>query len=351
VKDLRRNIVIKIILFPLSLLYGLIIDLRNWLFDNGIFKKTFFSVPVVSVGNITTGGTGKTPFTMLLIDLLSPYFTKIVVVSRGYGRRSKGIKIVSDGVNILVPVEESGDEPYLIARKYPSIPVIVSERRVPGIKVAENQFGADVVLLDDAFQHRGAHRDCDIVLINSQNDIDREHVLPLGNLRENLKHLRRANILIFTGSESDEAQDYTYDNLKVDSDYVFNCIFKVESLVDKDLKPVGDLSVLNGKCGVAFTAIADPTQFLTTLQANQIQLDAFLTFPDHHFYTKVDYGRLAEVIQKHRSDYLITTEKDLVRIDKSYLNKITVVGLRRTGVITDKEKFKIKLREFIDFKM
>ncbi len=345
-QDLRRNIFIKILLYPLSIIYGMITDFRNWLFDKGIFKQSICSVPVVSVGNITAGGTGKTPFTMLLIELLSPYFPRIVVVSRGYGRKSKGIQIVSDDKQILLPVEESGDEPYLIAKKYPGVPVIVSEKRAIGVETAVNNYGAKIILLDDAFQHRHVHRDCDIVLINSQKNIDMEKILPLGNLREHLKHLRRANILVFTGSEGNAVQD----NINVELENEFSCLFKVESIVDTDLNPIGGLSILKGKRCVAFAAIANPEQFQKTLELNHIHVDKFLTFPDHHFYSEADYLCLVEEIKRNQSEYLITTEKDLVRVDASYLGEIKVVGLRRIGMLTNLEKFKNKLQEYVDFK-
>jgi len=349
--NLRKNIFVKIILHPLSILYGMITDFRNWLFDKGILKQSSSSVPVISVGNITAGGTGKTPFVMFLIESLSDQFTKIVVVSRGYGRRSKGLKIVSDGTKILMPVEESGDEPYLIARKYSSVPVIVSERRSVGIEEAVNRFDADIVLLDDAFQHRRAHRHCDIVLVNSQTNIEMEQVLPLGNLRENLKHLRRADIVVFTGSESNEVRRIRYDNLNIGSENIFNCLFKVAGIVDADLKPVGELTVLAGQRCVAFAAIANPIQFQKTLEANNIQVDKFIAFPDHHFYSRKDHFRLIHALQRYQSDYLITTEKDLVRVNKSHLRGIKVVGIRRKGMIPNIEKFKNKLQEFVDFKL
>ncbi len=350
-QHLRKNIINRIFLYPLSVLYGLITDLRNWLFDTGIFKQESFAVPVISVGNITAGGTGKTPFTMLLIDLLSGYYSKIVVVSRGYGRKSTGLKIVSDGHKILIPVEESGDEPFLIAQKYPDVPVIVSENRATGIKKAVDHYGAALILLDDAFQHRRVQRNCDIVLIKAGENIDQEQVLPLGYLRENLKHLRRAGIIVFTGSEDDGAEKIPNDALGVNPEDIFSCAFTVEGVVDLNLRLIGAPAMLKGKSCVAFAAIARPEQFRKTLQDHHIHVDKFIAFPDHHFYLEADHLRLAGEIKKYQSDYLITTEKDLVRINPAFLSEIKLVGIRRAGRLKDMGRFLNKLREFIDFKI
>ena len=128
-KDIRQNRIIRIILFPLSVLYTCLVQLRNFLFDSSVFISHRFAVAMVSVGNITAGGTGKTPMTMWLIHLLREDFKRIVVISRGYGRKTKGIKVVSDGRGNVLSAQEGGDEPVLIARKHPSCPVIVSEKR------------------------------------------------------------------------------------------------------------------------------------------------------------------------------------------------------------------------------
>jgi tetraacyldisaccharide 4'-kinase len=348
---LQNNCIINWLFYPFSMMYRGITDLRNWLFDSGIFKQTKLSAAVISVGNITAGGSGKTPFIMLLINLLSPSFSNIVVVSRGYGRRSKGLKIVSDGNKVLMGVVESGDEPFMIAKRFPTIPVIVSENRVLGIKKAQEKFKTSLVLLDDAFQHRWVARDCDIVLINKNIDLRKERTLPLGNLREHPNHLRRANILVRTGAEENDHEKHKQDEIaEVAPENIFNCEFQIGGVVDSDLKSIGSEDLLAGKSCVAFAAIANPGQFVETLKQAKIHIDEFVSFPDHHFYSESDQTRLREKVKLHNSDFLITTEKDIVKIDPVLLNDIRIVALRRDGFLEEAELFMNKLATFIDFK-
>lgn len=347
----QENTLIKMFLFPLSLVYGLIMDCRNFLYDTGFFRQEKFSVPVISVGNLSAGGTGKTPFIMLLLELLKDHFSTIAVVSRGYGRKSKGSRIVSDGADILISVEESGDEPMLIARRYPGVPVIVSEERRKGIQEAVRKFNASLILLDDAFQHRRVARDCDIVLINTNNQITRDRVLPLGRLRERPKHLRRANIIVYTESIDRAQDDLSVEKFAGVSDNSFNCIFKADCVVDANLEEAGGLEQLRGKRCVAFAAIANPAHFYANLQQLQIQVEEFLPFKDHHYFNRKDYILLNAAIKKNNSEYLITTEKDLVKVDSSFLSTAKLVGIRRRGVLIDSKKFRNKLQAFVDFKM
>ena len=167
-------------LFPLSWLYGLIIWIRNYLFNIGLFKSVSFSTPIISVGNITTGGTGKTPMVIYLAKILEKYGCKPGIVSRGYGRSSKGIIMVHDGKDPLVNVDISGDEPYLIGKELNTIPVVVSENRIAGIYELLKNSPVDIVILDDAFQHRKINRTIDIVLLNINTPLNKLKLFPLG---------------------------------------------------------------------------------------------------------------------------------------------------------------------------
>ena len=171
------------------------------MFDTGCFSVSVFPVPVISVGNIIAGGSGKTPFTMLLIPMLSERYKRIAVISRGYGRKSKGLRIVSDGKGRVIQAEDGGDEPVMIARKYPNQVVIVSEKRAPAIREAIDTYGAELIVLDDAFQHRWVYRNCDIVLIGDARLMLNEAFLPAGNLRENPFDLKRAQIIVHGSDE------------------------------------------------------------------------------------------------------------------------------------------------------
>ncbi|NOZ57407.1 MAG: tetraacyldisaccharide 4'-kinase, partial [Calditrichaeota bacterium] len=154
-------------LLPLAWLYGLSVTAHETLYRHGVLKRERVGALVVSVGNVTVGGTGKTPFTAWLARELAARGAKVGIVSRGYGRKSRGLVVVSDGSRLLADVRQSGDEPRLLALKAPGVPVIVDENRARGCREAVRRFGCQILLLDDAFQHRRLHRDVDIVLVNA----------------------------------------------------------------------------------------------------------------------------------------------------------------------------------------
>lgn len=187
--------IVQLMLLPFSWLYGLTMILRNWCFEVGVFHVEQVSVPVISVGNMTAGGTGKTPMVEYLIRFYLKAGNKVAVLSRGYQRDTNGTQIVSDGSNLEMTAEESGDEPYQIARKFPNVMVIVDEKRSRAAQIAINRFQPDVILLDDGFQHRGIERQLDIVMIDGRKALDRISLLPVGLRREPLSGLQRANLM------------------------------------------------------------------------------------------------------------------------------------------------------------
>jgi len=187
----------RFVLLPLSWLYGLVVRLRNRLFDSRVLKSAAADVPVISVGNLTAGGTGKTP----LVEYIAGHFLtqgrKVGIVSRGYGRASRGVVVVSDGSSLRADARAGGDEPVQMARKYPAAAVVVGEKRVEAARCAI-ELGAEVLLLDDAFQHRYLRRDVDILVLDSRKDIREEPLLPSGLRREPLSSLRRADLVVMS---------------------------------------------------------------------------------------------------------------------------------------------------------
>jgi tetraacyldisaccharide 4'-kinase len=350
-KELRKYRFIRILLFPLSILYGWVTDLRNNLFNGHFLKVYHYPVPVISVGNITSGGTGKTPFTMLLIELLNSHFENIVVVSRGYGRKSSGLLVVSDGRGKVVPVAAGGDEPVMIARKYPQVPVIVSAKRGEGISKAIELFNADLVLLDDAFQHRRVARDCDIVLINGQQPLKSEWMLPLGNLRENLNNLTRSDMLVIT--HRDKKANYPDLSLlqRLAADKIFDCNFYPQALVDAQLKPCGKLEMLNGQPAFVFAAIAEPATFRQRLLKSGVIIKKFQSFPDHHWYSRAEMQKIRLEALQAECKYLLTTEKDLVKLDPAIFVDLNLVGISQKGVIKQADLFMNNLLRFVDIKI
>ena len=193
----RTNLILSVLLFPFSIIYGVAVYIRNLLYDYNVFPSKSFRLPVISVGNITVGGTGKTPHVEYLIELLKNEFS-VATLSRGYKRKSKGFQFVSmDSSSRMI-----GDEPLQVKTKNPDVTVAVDANRVRGIqKLRENLENLDVVLLDDAYQHRRVNANLTILLINYNHPLYKDFILPSGNLREQAVEKKRANIIIVTKKE------------------------------------------------------------------------------------------------------------------------------------------------------
>lgn len=283
---------LRLLLFPLSLIYGLINDVRNILFRIGFLKIHQLPVKVISVGNLCAGGTGKTPFVMTLIELLTPEFSHIAVISRGYGRRSKGAKIVSIKGTIKSSVNESGDEPFTIAKRFPQTSVIVAEKRIEGYNLllseSENDL-PDLIILDDGFQHQYIARDLNICLMNGNEPYKTDLVLPAGNLREFKRNLNRADCLVETKYKSNTANfvlPYFYTDYK-------KSIFS-GNLNDSEI--------------ILVSGIAKPRHFESLIKQTNTLFKSHYTFSDHHNYTHSDFTFLND------ADQIITTEKDYYKL-------------------------------------
>jgi tetraacyldisaccharide 4'-kinase len=272
---------------PLSTIYAAVVGARNGLYRKGYLPAKRLQGPVVSVGNISAGGSGKTPFVMLLGELLRARGIKFDVLSRGYGRESRGVLLVDPGG---LP-KQFGDEPLLIARKL-QVPVIVGEDRYEAGKFAESKFGAQLHLLDDGFQHRSLARDFDIVLVTPQDASDR--LLPAGRLREPLTSLDRADAVVLASGASEDSfplRDKT--------------VWKVRrGIVAKDVPPRP----------IVFCGIARPQNFLLQLRAANIEPAAQAFYRDHHAYSEKDVRELIELRQRSEADGFVTTEKDAVNL-------------------------------------
>ncbi len=306
---------IKILLYPLSVIYGLVVYIRNMLYDTKIFKSTEFEIPVISIGNITVGGTGKTPHTEYLVELLKKHVA-VVTLSRGYKRKTKGFFRVQETSN----VQNVGDEPLQIKQKFPEVTVAVDESRVHGIQQLMRDDNPDVILLDDAFQHRKVTPGINILLIDYNRPIEEDHLLPLGRLRERIHQRHRANIIIYTKCP-DEITPITrriimknVNLLPYQSLYFTTMIYAEPEAVFPDLvqtKP----ELTNTTKAIMLSGIANPAQFRGYLHSNVNLLDE-IVFSDHHNFTKKDYTQIENIFQKHKSEntYLLTTEKDAVRL-------------------------------------
>jgi len=276
---------------------------RNALYDRRRLRPRRLDGPVVSVGNLSAGGSGKTPFVMLLGELLKSRCVKFDVLSRGYGRKSRGVLLVDPGG---LP-QQFGDEPLLIARRL-QVPVIVGEDRYEAGRFAESRFGAQLHLLDDGFQHRGLARDFDIVLVTPQDASDR--LLPAGRLREPLSTLRRADAVVLASGASEDAFSLQGKS-----------VWRVKRGIIAEGIPARP---------VVFCGIARPQNFLLQLRAANVEPAAQAFYRDHHAYNEKDVRELLEVRQRSEAGGFVTTEKDAVNLGPylSALAPLAVVPVR-----------------------
>ena len=316
-ESIRRFSPTRALLYLTSLLYRLIVDLRNRLYDRQILKSVRLSCPVISVGNITVGGTGKTPCVIGLTQMLQQNGFRCAVISRGYGGRNpQAVNIVSDGNSILLGSENAGDEPLLIARSLPGIPVITGAKRKFTGQTAIDRFDSNVLVCDDAFQHRQIIRDIDIVLLDAERPFGNGHLLPRGPLREPKGSLHRANCIILTRAEGGEplppdiAEMITRTGIPV-----FRAAHQFKELVIPGGNHLPDQNVLQGKKVCAFCGLAQPASFKKLLIEAGSEIMSFIDFPDHYAYDERDLEDLKKHFLKCKADYWITTEKDAMRLE------------------------------------
>jgi tetraacyldisaccharide 4'-kinase len=337
---------VRAIAYALSLFYRLIIKSRNWLYDHHLFMEVKLSCPVISVGNITVGGTGKTPCVIMLAQSLKELGFKPAVLSRGYGSKStEPVNIISDGNKIILSDELAGDEPLLMARSLKDIPVITGPRRILTGQTAINKFGADVLICDDAFQHRQLFRDINIVLLDSKRPWGNGHVLPRGSLREPYTELHRANVIILTRSDYSDNSNYFMDEeVWLKGIPLFRSRHKAKDIVQGNLTNSKSVSSLKGKKVYAFAGIAQPQSFRNSLLAAEAQIVSFDIFPDHHRYNRKELDQIKNNFLKNNADFLITTEKDGMRLSEFKDILETVYFLRiEMEILPDK----ILLEDFI----
>lgn len=308
---------LSLALFVLSLPYHLAVDVRNFLYDRGLLPSNRFCCPVISIGNLAVGGTGKTPLTILIARMLKENGLKPAVLSRGYGRQdSKSIGIVSDGRRILMDHHQAGDEPFLMSHLLPQVPVIVGASRFLAGKKATQELGADILILDDGFQHRSLFRDIDIVLLESRRPLGNGRVLPGGSLREPPQALRRADLIVMTGnsSKADSELPACLQSLVKHSSYCFQSCHEARAIIAPSRDTPLPLAFLHGKRIYAFSGIGNPLSFRRTIEDLGANLSGFEAFPDHHYYDASEIAGITARAQTVKADIILTTEKDGVRL-------------------------------------
>ena len=291
---------------------GALLSLRRRFYEAGVFRSDRAPLPAISVGNLTWGGTGKTPFTLWLAQRFTSSGLRVGIVSRGYGRRSRGLRVVSGGSGLLLGVEEAGDEPTLLARRLPQSVVVVSENRIGGARRAA-ELGAELLLFDDAFQHLAIRRDLDIVLMDLADPLG-GGLPPFGRSREPASALSRADLVLLTGSGTDLGEKAEGLLRRWNrAAPIFHARARFAGWFDERGEAVARESVSTSGA-VAVASVAGPERFRATLREAGVEPAAFLSFRDHHFYSDADVRRIEIVARKAGARSLLTTEKDQVKL-------------------------------------
>ena len=337
--------VLRKILFPFAILYGFITTIRNFLFDKGILKSTSFDIPIIAVGNLSVGGTGKTPQIEYLIRLLKDK-KKVAVLSRGYKRKTAGFVLL----NKTHSSEDVGDEPLQYFKKFATINVAVDANRVNGIEQLIQQKTPQIVLLDDAFQHRKVKANFYILLTKYSDLYVDDFLLPTGNLRESKRGAKRANIILVTKcplnlSEIEQQKIIKKLNVTAHQKVFFTTISYSENLKGKLEIPLHELPNYEV---LLITGIANPKPLLEFLSSKNINFK-HLKFADHHDFSASEI----ETVKKefHRisatKKLMLTTEKDFVRLSEK-LEHLSYLEIETQFLGTQKEKFDTTILKFLN---
>lgn len=333
-------IILRKILFPFAILYGIITTIRNFLFDKGILKATSFDLPVIAVGNLSVGGTGKTPQIEYLIRLVSNQY-KVATLSRGYKRKSEGFVLADANAN----AEILGDEPFQFFQKFPTVQVAVDANRTNGItQLLSLPNKPDLILLDDAFQHRKVKAGFYILLTSFDELYSDDFMLPTGNLRESRSGAKRANLIVVTKCPKDVSNTQKQkirEKLKLSNTQklYFTFIDYDDAVYSNDEKIA--VSEIKNDEKVLLAGIAKPKPFFDYLKNEK---DVCLTFPDHHSFSEKE---LEDIQQKAKSKKIITTEKDYVRLkDSKILSQLYYLPIK-SSFIANQESFDDSILDYI----
>ena len=308
---------LRLIFLILSGIYYLGLQVIQFFYRVKILKSLKLKARVISVGNLTVGGTGKTPTVEKIARLLQEKLKKVAILSRGYksqvaGRRSQ-VAVVTDGKKILLSVSEAGDEPYLLAQNLSKVPVVIGKNRMASGNYCLSNFGTETFILDDGFQYWKLKRDLNILLIDSLNSFGNGFLLPRGILREPLRSLRRADLFILTRTDQTENIGALKERIRGINPFtpILESIHAPRYLEDLRSNKKFDLEFIEDKEVLALSSIARPESFEKTLKDMRAIIMKRLRYPDHYPYTKED---LKEITTKARGCLIITTQKDGVRL-------------------------------------
>jgi tetraacyldisaccharide 4'-kinase len=339
---------LRIILFPFVVVYFFVMRARNWFFDKNFFRSKRVNAKVISVGNITVGGSGKTPLVIFLANLLKREKKKVGVLSRGYRRRTTGYKLVSNGEKIYATVDEAGDEMYYTVSEC-EVPAAVSENRYEGAKRLIKETGVNIVLIDDGFQHRWIHRDIDILIFEqkflNESGFPNQVLLPTGNLREPFDVVKRADIIVINRkfSSKKDIPDKLKEYFK--GEEIFTAYYKTIRFVDMKRKTEYGVEEFQEQKSLVVAGIAKPFSFLDILNQAKVDTQNKLIFADHKEYSLKDILKIRKKFYATNSYSVVTTQKDAVKL-MEYSNELDDIDIfyLRIELKLDEEK---RFKEFI----
>lgn len=314
----------------LSHIYRLIWVIRKWLYSAGVLKTRKLPYPVICVGNLTTGGTGKTPAVIAITKILqNDSKHRVAILSRGYKRKSKApLLLVSDGKSILATPEDSGDEPYLMASSLKNVPVVVCADRYKSGTYSAEHTGANIFILDDGYQHLQLHRDINILLIDASNPYGNGHLLPKGILREPLNGILRADCVMVTranevgkGNIESLVKKHSHDTP------VFYASYKASDITEPYGRSYG-VNAIKDKKVFIFSGIANPKSFRRSIEYIGGKVVGEMSYPDHYWYKSDDLRKIMNDASAVSADAVVTTAKDAVRLQGLDLYDKTGAGTK-----------------------
>lgn len=358
----RRSFIDRLmilLLFFASRFYRMGIQFRNWMYDKRVIRNHALGCLVVSIGNLTCGGTGKTPVVEVIARTLSAHGRRVAILSRGYRSKKRSLwsrlsmiftdqkiefppKVVSDGKNLLLNSDFAGDEPYMLASNLKDVAVLVDKDRVKSGIYAIDHFGTDVIILDDGFQYLMLKAHINIVLVDSTDPFGNGHVLPRGILREPVKNIRRADYIFLTKSDGSHKLRHLKNFLRRHNRRaeIIECCHRPKHLVKLFTGETLPLEKLSGMKVAALSAIARPESFERFLEQLGAELVCKDHYADHHRYTQQEIIDFINQAKAAGAEYIVTTEKDAVRIPKLERCDVPLIYLRiQIDILSGQENF------------